>query len=141
MTEFFEFVGESWYLFVALAAILGWLVGTEVLRRLRGITSVSPMQALQLINHQDAVILDVREGGEYKTGHIPNARHIPLSNLKDRLYELQKLKDKPVIVYCAAGISADGPCALLKENGFATVHALSGGLSNWQNAGLPVTRK
>lgn len=141
MEQFIPFAVRNWYLFAALLIILGLLIGAELLPRLRGIINVNPLQALQLINHQDALVLDIREANEYKEGHIPEARHLPLSKLKERLSELQKFKSRPIIVYCRAGARSSSACALLKKNGFATVHNLSGGLPAWQNANLPVTRK
>ncbi len=141
MAEFFEFAKINWYLFVALIVILGWLIGNEVLRKLRGITGVTPMQALQLINQQDGVVLDVRDGAGYKSGHIPQALHIPASDVQKRLQELQKHRDKPIIVCCDSGATAEGVCTVLKKQGFAAVHPLSGGLSAWQNANLPLTKK
>ena len=141
MAEFFEFAKINWYLFVALIAILGWLIGNEVLRKLRGVTGVTPMQALQLINQQDGVVLDVRDGAGYKSGHIPQALHIPAGDVQKRLQELQKHQGKPIIVCCDSGPTAEGVCTTLKKQGFAMVHPLSGGLSAWQNANLPLTKK
>ena len=141
MSEFFEFAAINWYLFVALVFVLGWLVGGEVLRKWRGVTSVTSLQALQLINHQDGVVLDVRDGAGYKSGHIPRSLHIPATEVQKRLQELRKYQDKPIIVCCDSGASAEGVCALLKKNGFAAVHPLSGGVAAWQSASLPLTKK
>ena len=141
MAEFFEFAATNWYLFVALIVVLGWLIGNEVWRKLRGVTSVTPMQALLLINQQDGLVLDIRDGGGYKSGHIPQALHIPAADVQKRLQELQKHQDRPIIVCCDSGASAEGVCARLKKQGFAAVHPLSGGLTAWQNANLPLTRK
>lgn len=141
MEQFIPFAVRNWYLFAALLIILGLLIGSELLPRLRGIVKVNPLQALQLINHQDALVLDIREANEYKAGHISEARHLPLSKLNERLNELQKFKNRPIIVCCQTGARSSGACALLKKNGFATVHNLSGGLPAWQNANLPLTRK
>jgi len=141
MSEFFEFAAINWYLFVALIFVLGWLVGAEILRKWRGVISVTPMQALQLINHQDGVVLDVRDGAGYKSGHVSQSLHIPATEVQKRLQELRKYQDKPIIVCCDSGASAEGVCALLKKNGFAAAHSLKGGVAAWQNASLPLTRK
>ena len=95
MSDFVEFSTQNWLLFLALFAIAGMLIGGEVLRKMRGVSSLSAAEGLRLINDQEALILDVRDGGEYKEGHIPQARHIPLGALRDRLGELTKAKDKP----------------------------------------------
>jgi rhodanese-related sulfurtransferase len=141
MEQYIEFVIKNWYLFVALVFIIGLLIGSEVFRKIRGIKTVSPIEALQLMNHQDAVMLDIRDGGEYKEGHIPDARNVPLSALKNRLGELEKFKSKPIIVYCRSGTRASSASAVLKKSGFDMVHNLSGGILAWQNANLPVRRK
>ena len=141
MNDFVEFSTQNWLLFLALFAIAGMLIGGEVLRKMRGVSSLSTAEALRLINDQEALILDVRDGGEYKEGHIPQARHIPLGALRDRLGELTKAKDKPIVVYCRNGATSQAACAQIKKSGIADVYSLSGGLSAWQEANLPVSRK
>ena len=140
MAEFFDFALRHWYLFLALFVILGMLIGGEILRKLRGIQSINPTQALQLINHQDAVVLDVRSEAEFKTGHIPQARHMPTGDLNQRLKEINKFKDKPIILYCQTGNRANTAGARLKKEGFGAVHTLQGGLAAWQNANLPISK-
>lgn len=141
MSDFIEFSQHNWLLFLALFAILGLLVGNEVLRKVRGISTLNAAEALRLINDQDAWVVDVREGGEYKEGHIPQARHMPLASLRERLGELSKAGDKPIIVYCRGGNASQSACVLLKKNGIANVYGLSGGLPAWLDAHLPVSRK
>lgn len=141
MDTYIDFVIKNWYLFAALAVILGLLIGGEVLRRLRGVVSLSPTQALQLINNQEAVVLDTRDIGEYKAGHIPNARHASMDTIKNRPGELEKFKDRPVILYCRTGATSSAAGALLKKSGFQQVHNLAGGIAAWENANLPITKK
>lgn len=141
MSDFIEFSQHNWLLFLALFAILGLLVGNEVLRKIRGISALNAAEALRLINDQDAWVLDIREGSEYKEIHIPQARHIPLASLRERLGELSKAGDKPIIVYCRSGNASQSACALLKKNGIANVYSLNGGLSAWLDAHLPISRK
>lgn len=109
--------------------------------RLRGFASVNPAMATQLINREDALILDVREDNEYRDGHIINSLHIPVGYLKDRLKELEKHKDKPIIVGCRSGQRSSQACTILKKQGFANVYNLSGGIMAWKNDNLPLTRK
>lgn len=141
MSDFAEFALQNWLLFLALFVILGMLVGSEVLRRVRGISTLNAADALRLINDQEATIVDIRDLGDYKEGHIPQARHIPFGALSERLGELAKAKDGPIIVYCRNGATSQSACALLKKNGFTHVHSLNGGLPAWQEARLPVSRK
>ena len=141
MDIYIDFVIKNWYLFAALVAILGLLIGSEVLRKIRGVISLSPTQALQLINDQDAVVLDTRDIGEYKAGHIPNARHASMDTIKNRSGELEKFKGRPVIVYCRAGNTSSSAGALLKKSGFEQVHNLTGGITAWESANLPISKK
>ena len=108
--------------------------------RLRGVNEVDSAAALQLINHKDAVILDVREENEYRAGHILNAIWIPLGKIDSRLGELERHRNQPVVVYCRSGQRSASGCALLKKHGFTQAFNLEGGVVAWQKAGLPVEK-
>ncbi len=141
MEQLLTFAAHHWQLVAALVIILALLAGTEVLGRLRGARSTDALQATQLINHQDAVMLDVREDSEHKDGHILNSVHIPLSRLPSSLQQLEKYKSRPIIVGCRSGHRSSHGCAVLRKNGFATVYNLKGGIMGWQNANLPLYKK
>ncbi len=141
MDQFIEFAQREWLLFAALAAILVALVVTEVRRKILEVSAVTPIQALQLMNHEDAVTVDVRALGEYQQGHIPQARHLPAAALKERLGELERFKDRPVILYCRAGNHSAAAAATLKKSGFQSARSLSGGLLAWERANLPLSKK
>ncbi len=133
-----EFIQQNWY-WAALAAVSGgMLIFTSVKGGAKGI---SPQEATQLINREDALVLDVRESSEFAAGHILNARHIPLADLEKRLADLEKFKDKPIIVNCQTGMRSETACATLAKAGFGRVLNLSGGIAAWQEAGMPVSRK
>ncbi|MFO1352778.1 MAG: rhodanese-like domain-containing protein [Gammaproteobacteria bacterium] len=141
MEQYLDFAARHWYLFAAVAVIIGLLIGTEFTRFTRGVAALTPPQALRLINDQDTLILDVSDSSEYKAGHIPEARHIPHQELAQRFKEILKFKDKPVIVYCRSGNRSGPAGARLKKEGFAQVHVLNGGLAAWQSANLPISKK
>lgn len=141
MNQYIEFLTNHYMLGGAWVAVAGLLIYSFFSARLRGFNSVNPAMATQLINRENAVILDVREDNEYRDGHIVNSVHIPLSYLNDRLKELDKLKDKPVIVGCRSGQRSSQACATLKKLGFASVYNLSGGIMAWKNDNLPLTKK
>jgi rhodanese-related sulfurtransferase len=128
-------------IWIGLAAVSGGLFVLQTWRARGAGAGVSPMQATLLMNREDAVVVDVREPAEYSGGHIPNARHIPLSQLDKRLSELDKLKERTVIVSCARGNRSAAACGALRRAGFAKVFNLAGGMSAWDQAGLPVTKK
>jgi rhodanese-related sulfurtransferase len=106
----------------------------------KGGAGLSPVQATQLINRQDAAILDVREPDEFAMGHLPDALNIPLGKLGERLDELSARREKPLIVCCAAGMRAAKASAELQKQGFSQVHVLSGGVDAWVGAGYPVRK-
>lgn len=102
--------------------------------------SVSPVQATLLINREDAVVLDVREADEFAAGHLPDALSIPVSKLAERVAELEKYKDKPIVVCCASGVRSGKACSELKKHGFDKLHNLAGGVDAWVGAGYPIKK-
>jgi len=121
---------------IGSGALLLWSLITE-----RGGAGVSPMQATLLINREDAVIVDVRETAEFEQSHLPNARHIPLGQLKERMAELEKFKERAIVVYCAVGNRSASAATMLSKEGFTKVSSLAGGIGAWQQASLPTTKK
>src|SRR2546422_9799630 len=104
-----------------------------LLRRTTGGLWVDASMATQLINREDALVVDVRDPGEYGAGHILGAKNVPLSRLDAGGSEIApKRKDKPVIVYCDNGNRSAKAAAALRSQGFAKVVSLAGGLGAWQ---------
>lgn len=108
--------------------------------RFRGIKEVDTSAALQLINHKDAIVLDVRERNEYDAGHVLNAKFIPLGKLKERMGELEKYRDHPIVVVCRSGNRSGTACFLLAKQGFAQAYSLAGGILAWQKNQLPLEK-
>ncbi|HHH43165.1 MAG TPA: rhodanese-like domain-containing protein [Gammaproteobacteria bacterium] len=136
-----EFTGNHPILILAFIGTLGAFFASEIMRRLGGMKSVDPTQATRLSNRENAVFLDTREEKEYREGHIPEAIHIPLKQLPERVAELNKYKELPIIAYCRSGNRSSSIGNILKKNGFENVYNLSGGIAAWQNASLPVSKK
>ncbi len=132
-----EFIQEN-IMWVMLALVSG---GMLLWQMVGGTGGISVSEATNLINREDGVVVDVRETGEWATGHIPNARHIALGQLSDHISELEKLKHKPIIICCASGNRSSSACATLRKAGFERVFNLGGGIGAWRDAGLPVTTK
>lgn len=105
-----------------------------------GATDVSPAEAVLLINRENALVLDVREEGEFAAGHIPDAKNIPLAKLAERLNELRKYQQKPLLVNCQSGMRTANACGQLKQAGFTRIYNLRGGLAAWNEAKLPVAK-
>ena len=134
-----KFLIDNFFL-VALAFVSGAMLIWPMARRGAGGASVNTLEATQLINRQDALVLDVREQAEYAQGHILNARGLPLSQMEARIGDLAKYKEKPVIVYCASGNRSNAAAAALRKGGFTQVVNLRGGFAAWQQAGLPAQK-
>jgi rhodanese-related sulfurtransferase len=141
MHQFFEFAVRHWDLFLSLIIIIGLMFGGGLMRRISGYAETDPAGAVLKINHEDALVVDVREDNEYKEGHILAARHIPLGSLDKRLTELDAYKEKPVIVYCRSGQRSARACGILRRAGFQNVTNLKGGIMAWQSSKLPLDQK
>ena len=136
-----EFIANHSSLALAFVVILGMLIWTIWQTAGRGLKKLSPMDATQLINREDAVVLDVRSDGEFNQGHIVNAVNIPQKSVQDQLSKLDKYRDRPIITACRNGQMAVTVGNLLRKNGFEQVYNLAGGLVAWEGANLPLVKK
>lgn len=125
---------------VALVLVSGlMLLWPFIGRRISGVKDVGMLEATQLINHQNAVVLDVREDSEFYAGHIPHSVHVPLGQLAKHA-ELEKYKSRPIIAICRSGMRSGHACRLLRKNGFEQVYNLEGGITAWQKANMPMEK-
>jgi rhodanese-related sulfurtransferase len=125
-------------IYIGLAVGSGLMLLWPMLRR--GAKSVSPSEAVLLINRNQAIVLDVRDDAEFAAGHLQDARHIPLAKLDERLAELQKFREKPVIVHCQSGVRSSKAAATLRKHEFTQVYELDGGVNAWTQAKLPLVK-
>jgi len=136
-----EFSTENTLLVVAFIALLFALFFNEFRQASQKFTGLTPAGAIQLINNEEVTLLDVRESAETVNGKITKAVQIPVSSINQRIGELDKFKDKNIIVYCKNGSRAGIACRALSKAGFDKVFNLNGGITAWQEAHLPVSRK
>jgi rhodanese-related sulfurtransferase len=134
------FILNNWLLFLALIVIVGLLFVNLGKARLLGFKEIAANDAVALINHENAIIIDTRGDDEFKQGHILNAVHAPLALLNERMTELQHYRERTVVVYCDSGRQSAHAAATLRSNGFTTLYKLRGGLMAWKSAGLPLER-
>ncbi len=139
MSRFVDFVRNNLLLFI-VALVSGGMLLWPLVRRTTGGPWVNATQATQLINREDALVVDVREPNEFAAGHVLGAKNVPLAKLDASGADLAKKKDRPVIVYCESGDRSAKALAALKKHGFTRVANLSGGMGAWQQAGLPVEK-
>ncbi len=123
--------------FVGLSAAL---VITEVRALFRGWKAVTPAQLTDLINRENALVVDLRGQGEFEKGHILGAKHMLPSQVDPAGKLLAKAVESPVVLVCAAGITAGPVAGRLAKAGFKKVSVLDGGIGAWQAAGLPLAR-
>lgn len=129
------------------ALLIGLALGSAIMllmpmfkRSAGGVPSVSPAEAVTLINRTNAIVLDVRDDAEFASGHIADAIHIPVADLANRVGELKKYKTKAVLVNCQRGARSAKACEILRIAEFTQVHNLQGGLDAWQQAKLPLVK-
>jgi len=141
LTQISEFAASHPFLVLAFAVLLALVFFNEMKIATQRFTSLNPAAAVQLMNKEDVVVLDVREPSETAIGKISGAVQIPVGAVAKRISELEKHKDKTLLVYCKTGARAGVACKDLSKNGFEKVFSLNGGLAAWQEAHLPISKK
>jgi rhodanese-related sulfurtransferase len=134
-----RFFLDNWYLFLA-AALSGVALLWPAIGRKGGAGSVTPAEAVTLINREKAVLIDVSEPAEYAAGHALGARHVPLVELESSPKGLPTNKSLPVLLMCPTGARAGRAVGVLGKLGFQNVHAVAGGLAAWREAQLPIQK-
>ncbi len=127
-------------LLISVAFVSGAMLLWPLLRRTTGGPWVSSLEATQLINREDAVVMDVRDAAEFARGHLLGARHLEHDQIERRIAEIAKNKNKPLVVYCDGDNRAGRALDSLKKLGYARVYNLSGGFTGWKQAGLPTEK-
>ena len=138
MSQLLEFLSNHSILSMIFFVLTGTLVWTFVGGG--GGRRVEPAQATRLINHENALVIDVRSDGEYAQGHIVNAIHQPLGGLAQQLSNLEKYRDRTIITACRNGQQAANASGILRKHGFENVFSLAGGIVAWEGASLPLTK-
>lgn len=137
---FVDFLKEQIFLVVVFLGSFSAFVYLT-LQKLSGILEVSPAQATNLINRQDAIIIDVRSFDEFVKGHLPNAKSFPAETFLQNVEKIKELqKDKPLLLYCTSGIRSQRAAKELKKLGFNLLHNLSDGINAWSNANYPIIK-
>jgi rhodanese-related sulfurtransferase len=134
-----KFIVDNWILILAAFSSGAMLVWPMVAKGGLGGGALSTADAVRLINHEKAVLIDVCEPGEFAAGHAAGARNVPLSAL-DSAKGLPTNKALPLVVMCATGARSSRAAVQLRKAGFSNVHALSGGNAAWREASLPIEK-
>lgn len=133
-----KFFLDNWYL-ILIALVSGAMLLVPMLKGATG-GALSTAQAIQLINRDKAVVIDVCEPEEFAAGHVKGAKSIPLGQLEEKLPQVVKNKALPVIMVCTKGARAQRAAGVAKKLGYDNAQALAGGLTAWRDATLPVEK-
>ncbi len=136
MDRLIEFAFNHPYLVGSFLALLAAFIYTEMQR---GGRSITPVQLTLLVNQKDARVLDLRNSPEFRDGHITGSESVPFSQLNDRIQELAS-SAKPVILVCATGQVSSAAGRNLLKAGLTEVYRLSGGITGWRQASLPLVK-
>lgn len=140
MTEFTQFAMNNMALFGAWTVVAVLLLVVQFRIMAHGPKSITSQMLTNYVNREDAVVVDIRGQGDFGKGHIQGAINMPLSQLKDKAQDLEKYKDRPIIMVCANGIQVGGACETLRKEGFENLYKLTGGMSAWTGDNLPVVK-
>jgi rhodanese-related sulfurtransferase len=130
---------DNWMLFLVALSSGGMLLW-PVLTKSGGAAGVNPSEAVQLMNREKAVVVDVCSAEEFATGHVAGAKNIPLGELEAKLPGAVKNKQTPVILVCASGVRSSRAVGVAKKLGFEKAFSLTGGMGAWRGASLPVQK-
>ena len=133
-----KFIVDNWMLLaVALSsgAMLLWPVIQGAAQ-----AGLTPAGAVQLINREKAVVVDVCETEEFAAGHVTGSKNVPLGQLEEKLPGAVKNKTLPLILVCKSGARSGRAVAIAKKLGYDNVQSLGGGLSAWKAANLPLEK-
>jgi rhodanese-related sulfurtransferase len=133
-----EFLGNHLVLTLTFFGVVIALILTEAQRFTRGYVALTPAGLTQLINRDNALLVDLSSQQEFEKGHIPGARHVPMSQFDPESKELAKARELPVALVCRSGQASARAAQRLRKAGFSKVYWLEGGLAAWQQAQMPL---
>ncbi len=133
-----QFILNHWALCLAFVSILLLIFISELLTQRKQAKSLSPTAAIELINHEQAVVIDLRDPETFRAGHIIGAICVPSDDFNQK--RMEKYKSKPLILVCARGLQSATMATKLREQGFTSPMTLAGGITAWQAASLPLVK-
>ena len=133
-----DFLLANWMLILVALVSGGMLLAPRLQGGMGG--GLTPAGAVQLINREKAVVIDVCEPAEYAAGHVGGARSIPLAELEAKLPGAVKNKATPLVLVCASGMRSGRAVALAKKLGYDNAQSLAGGMKSWRDANLPIEK-
>lgn len=136
--QLIEFIGNHPLLMAGTLVVIALLIGNEVVMKRRGFNTLSTVQLIKAVNQDDAMLIDLRDRGAFKKGHVVGAVNLPIDKLSADPAKVNAGKDKMIVVYCDNGANSSRAAGLLKGAGFSDISILKGGIASWQQENLPV---
>jgi rhodanese-related sulfurtransferase len=140
MDSLLAFAGEHAVLSMALLGLTAAIIYTEIGRLFSGFKAVNPAGLTELINREDALLIDISPAGDFEKGHIAGAKSVQLSQFDPESKLLAKVRELPVVVTCRSGTTASDAAKRLVKAGFKKVYWLDGGNAAWLQANLPLVK-
>lgn len=138
--ELLAFAGRNLVYAVAFIVLTAAIVGNELSRVFRGYKALRPAEVTQLINQENALVVDLRAYADYQKGHIAGAKNVLMSQFDPESKQLASAKALPIVLVCENGMTVAAAAKRLKKAGFERVHVLEGGIAAWQQAELPLVK-
>jgi rhodanese-related sulfurtransferase len=133
-----KFIIDNWQLFAVAIGSAAMLFWPQIKGAAGG--TLTAAGAVQLINREKAVVIDVSEANEFAAGHVNNSKNVPFSQLDEKLTSLVKNKDLPLILVCTSGARSNRAVVIAKKLGFTNAQSMAGGLKAWREANLPLEK-
>lgn len=140
MHEILAFMGRHWVLVSLIILAFIWVLLEEAQRQVGGSAGLSPQQVVDKINHEAAVVLDIRDQTAFTAGHITSAVNLSKSQIDRDITQLDKYQRKLLVIVCGSGQASATLLSQLRKKGFDQVYLLKGGMNAWANANLPVIK-
>ncbi len=140
MGAYITFAKSHWLLSLAFLVVLVALVVNEVIIRMRGLSKINPQSLVNLMNREQALVLDLRSLEEFKAGHIAGAKHVDAVQLTNKIDNLLKDKNHPVILVCSQGQKALSHAQQVEKLGYQRVYYLAQGIAAWRQDNLPLVK-
>lgn len=141
MDHLVPFLLAHWTLSLAFIVLLVLIFIVEQLCVRKNTMMIGPQEVIGLINHENAVVVDIRKKDVFVRGHIVNAVHLPFAELKNDIKKIAEHREKPIVVVCAQGVQAVKAAEMIQSYEFNQVKVLKGGMQAWKEAQLPVEKK
>jgi rhodanese-related sulfurtransferase len=141
MEHFIEFVKNHWQLWLALVAVIAWIIFEEAKSKMGGANRLTAQDAAMLISHENALVVDFRSADSFANGHILGAINVLPTELLDKIATLAADKNRPLILLGPADSAAISFSIKLSKQGYTNINILTGGLAAWREAKLPLSKK